>query len=120
MKWNEVAQLWLTLWDPMDSSLPGFLVHWIFQARVLEWAAMILEASKALFSVFNMVQNFHLIWITYVHFAFHFLSKNGNLRDNNVHRREHGIIPASPIPQNHTNIIKIWKSINLMNIILLT
>ena len=27
----------LTLCDPMDCSLPGFSVHGIFQARVLEW-----------------------------------------------------------------------------------
>ena len=33
-------QLCPTLWDPMDSSLPGSSVHGIFQARVLEWAAI--------------------------------------------------------------------------------
>ena len=25
--------------DPMDCSLPGSSVHWIFQARILEWVA---------------------------------------------------------------------------------
>ena len=30
----EVAQLCPTLSDPMDGSLPGSSVHWIFQARV--------------------------------------------------------------------------------------
>ena len=29
-----------TLCDPMDCSLPGFSVHGIFQARVLEWVAI--------------------------------------------------------------------------------
>ena len=29
-----------TLYDPMDGSLPGSSVHWIFQARVLEWVAI--------------------------------------------------------------------------------
>ena len=29
-----------TLWDPLDCSLPGFSVHRIFQARVLEWVAI--------------------------------------------------------------------------------
>ena len=33
---SEVAQLCPTLSDPMDCSLPGFSVHAIFQARVLE------------------------------------------------------------------------------------
>ena len=30
----------LTLWDPMDYSLPGSSVHGIFQARILEWVAV--------------------------------------------------------------------------------
>ena len=34
---GEVAQ---TLWDPMDSSLPGFSVCGVFQARILEWVAI--------------------------------------------------------------------------------
>ena len=28
-----------TLCDPMDCSLPGSIIHGIFQARVLEWGA---------------------------------------------------------------------------------
>ena len=36
----EVAQLCLTLSDPMDWSLPGSSIHGIFQARVLEWGAI--------------------------------------------------------------------------------
>ena len=37
---SEVAQSCLTLSDPMDCSLPGFSIHGIFQARVLEWGAI--------------------------------------------------------------------------------
>ena len=37
---SDVAQLCLTLCDPMDCSLPGPSVHGIFQARVLEWVAI--------------------------------------------------------------------------------
>ena len=37
---SEVAQLCLTLWDPMDCSLPGSSLHGILQARVLEWVAI--------------------------------------------------------------------------------
>ena len=33
-------QLCLTLFDPVDSSLPGSFIHGIFQARILEWVAM--------------------------------------------------------------------------------
>ena len=38
--WNDLAQLCPTLGDPMDSGLPGSAVHGIFQARILEWAAI--------------------------------------------------------------------------------
>ena len=37
---SEVTQLYLTLSDPMDWSLPGSSIHGIFQARVLEWGAI--------------------------------------------------------------------------------
>ena len=37
---SEVTQSCLTLSDPMDCSPPGFPVHGIFQARVLEWGAI--------------------------------------------------------------------------------
>ena len=35
-----VTQLYLTLWDPMNSSPPGSSVHGIFQARIMEWVAI--------------------------------------------------------------------------------
>ena len=38
--WSEVAQSWPTLYDPVDCSLPGFSVHGILQARILEWVAI--------------------------------------------------------------------------------
>ena len=37
---SEVAQLCLTLCNPMDCSPPGSSVHRIFQARILEWVAI--------------------------------------------------------------------------------
>ena len=37
---SEVVQSCQTLSNPMDCSLPGFSVHGIFQARVLEWGAI--------------------------------------------------------------------------------
>ena len=36
----KALQLCLTLHDPMDRNPPGSSVHEIFQARVLEWAAI--------------------------------------------------------------------------------
>ena len=38
---SEVAQSCPTLSDPMDCSLPGSSIHGIFQARVLEWGAIV-------------------------------------------------------------------------------
>ena len=42
---SEVAQSCPTLRDPMDCSLPGFSIHGIFQARVLEWGAIAFSES---------------------------------------------------------------------------
>ena len=36
---SEVAQSCPTLCDPVDCSLPGYSIHGIFQARILEWVA---------------------------------------------------------------------------------
>ena len=36
---SEVAQSCPAFCDPMDHNLPGFSIHGIFQARVLEWVA---------------------------------------------------------------------------------
>ena len=39
--WNNLhAQSCLTLYDPMNFSRPGFSVHGILQARILEWVAI--------------------------------------------------------------------------------
>ena len=43
---SEVAQSCLTLYDPMDCSLPGSSIHGIFQARVLEWAAIAFSVHR--------------------------------------------------------------------------
>ena len=49
---SEVAQLGPTLSDPMDCSLPGFSVHEIFQARLLEWVAMALPSANVVAKYF--------------------------------------------------------------------
>ena len=40
MRKVKVAQSCPTFCDPMDYSPPGFSVHGILQARILEWVAM--------------------------------------------------------------------------------
>ena len=54
---SEVAQSCLTLSDPVDCSLPGSSIHGIFQARVLEWGAIVF-ARKSL----SRVQLFLTPW----------------------------------------------------------
>ena len=44
---SEGAQLCQTLRDPTDYSLPGSSVHGIFQARVLEWGAIVFPAFNS-------------------------------------------------------------------------
>ena len=50
---SEVAQLCLTLSDPMDCSLPGSSIHGIFQARVTEWVAIAFSSA----TVYGVVKN---------------------------------------------------------------
>ena len=47
---REVAQSCPTPSDPMDCSLPGSCIHWIFQARVLEWGAIAFSFFGLVFS----------------------------------------------------------------------
>ena len=48
---REVAQSCPTPSDPMDCSLPGSSVHGIFQARVLEWGAIVFIISGFLLAI---------------------------------------------------------------------
>ena len=45
---SEVAQSCLTLSDPMDGSLPDSSIHGIFQARVLEWGAIVFSGAASM------------------------------------------------------------------------
>ena len=63
-----VIQLCPTLCNPMDCSLPGYSVHGIFQARILEWVAIPFsrESSKPRdqTQVSCMAGRFFTIWVT--------------------------------------------------------
>ena len=39
-KESEVAQSCLTLCHPLDCNPSGSSIHWVFQARILEWVAI--------------------------------------------------------------------------------
>ena len=55
---SEIAKSCPTLRDPMDCSPPGFSVHGISQARVLEWVAISFSTS--------LVSSFYIILFIYV------------------------------------------------------
>ena len=61
---SEVAQSCPTLSDPMDCSLPGSSIRWIFQARVLEWGAIAFsgqgDRSMQIFSIIMSCINNYL------------------------------------------------------------
>ena len=54
-----VAQPCLTLWDPIDCSLPGSSVHGIFQARPLEWIGI--PFSRGSSWLWNWIQVSHIV-----------------------------------------------------------
>ena len=43
-----LLQSFLTLYKPVDCSLPGFSVHGILQVRTLEWIAMAIFQTQRL------------------------------------------------------------------------
>ena len=55
---SEVAQSCLTLSDLLDSSLPGSSTHVIFQARVLEWGAIILGSRVILVDLLDVLPSY--------------------------------------------------------------
>ena len=67
---SEVDQLCPTLSNSMDCSLPGFSVHEIVQARVLEWVAISFSVLLDYFSFMSFwfvqviaCQNFLFLWL---------------------------------------------------------
>ena len=59
---SEVARSCPTLHDPMDCSLPGYSVHGIFQARVLEWGAIAFSNIHNYFTYFDYHLTFFCIY----------------------------------------------------------
>jgi len=52
---SEVAQSRPTLRDPMVYSLPGSSFHGIFQARVLEWVAIVISKEEQSLLFYNQM-----------------------------------------------------------------
>ena len=58
---SEVAQLCLTLRNPMNCSLSGSSTHGIFQARVLEWVAIAFSNTLSRFVITFLPRSKHLL-----------------------------------------------------------
>ena len=58
---SEVTQSCLTCSNPMDCGLPGFSIHGIFQARVLEWGAIAFSDESL-----EYIMNFSQIQVKYL------------------------------------------------------
>ena len=52
---SELAQSGPTVRNPMDRSLPGSSVHGIFQARVLEWGAILSLSAIIWYTLGNVL-----------------------------------------------------------------
>ena len=63
-----VTQSCLTLWNPMDCSLPGSSVHGILQARIQEWVAISYSRGSSwprdLTHFFCTAGRFFTVWAT--------------------------------------------------------
>ena len=66
-----VAQLCLTLCDPMDCSLPGSSVHGIFQARILKWVAISFSRGSS-----QPKDQTHVSWLSFFgrHVLYHWVT----------------------------------------------
>ena len=58
---TKLLQLCLTLFNPMDYSLPSSSVHGILQAKILEWVAM--PSSRGFFWPRDQTYNSYVSWI---------------------------------------------------------
>ena len=64
---SEVVQSCPALSNPMDCSPPGFFVHGIFQARVLEWGAIAFSQNRLLEIYICLGQYMHLHAYIHIH-----------------------------------------------------
>ena len=69
---SEVAQLCLTLSDPMDCSPPGSSVHGICQARVLQWGCFFWDPCNSNVGAFDIVPEVSETILSSFH-SFHFI-----------------------------------------------
>ena len=67
------AQSRLTLWNPMDCSLPGSSLHGHFQARILEWVSICYSRgySKTRYCIHIFCESWQLCCLSLIHLGSH-------------------------------------------------
>ena len=100
----EVAQSWPTLCDHMDCSLPGSSVHGIFQARILEWAAISFSRGSS--------QPRDRTWVSHiVGRCFYLLSHQGSPRTGHFSR--YGIVKLISVAHSSDHCSQNYLCLNL-------
>ena len=108
---SEVTELCPTPSNPMDCSLPGSSVHGIFQARVLEWVAIVfsvkslytrLNTGKHSYGVFEDRCSFSLLWLD-CHIWYNFQNCISYWKVNHIVN-----LPSFRQLEDPQKILKIW------------
>ena len=94
---SEDVQSCPTLSDPMDCSLPGSSVHGIFQARVLEWGAIVFSATSVSFRFSRSVVSDSLRPHESQHASFPVHHQLSEFTQTHVHRVSDAIQPSHPL-----------------------
>ena len=99
-KESEVAQLCLTLCNPMGHRLPGSSIHGSFQARVLEWVAISFSMGSSWprdgTQVSRIVGRRFTVWATR-----EVLGLEESLISSLVQVPQMGRVPVFPAPDSH-------------------
>ena len=96
---SEDAQLYPTLSDPMDCSLPGSSVHGIFQARVLEWGATVTRKTRTVCSSLPLPLVFLISFPSYPPAP----SIPATLASNSQHNPPQGLCTCYPLSLEHSS-----------------
>ena len=111
-----VTQLCPILCDSMDCNMPGFSVHWILQARILELVAILFFRGSSWLTewiwVTCIVGRFFLIWATREALYVSLLFSHSVMTDSlQLHELQHSRLPCpSLFPKACSNscLLSLW------------
>ena len=113
VKWSEVAQSCPTLCNPMDCSSPGFSVHGILQARILEWVAISFSRGSSRprdqTQVFCIAGRRFNIWATREAALFEIINKTHENRKN-----KHSIKPINTRNSQTIHFVSLFLALKFL------